>query len=202
MDAWTLAFAGSEGGLAFLAVFLLSGQRRVSRRQLCLPALPKVAQGTGRQRRRWQRRCLEELPGLLDILSLGLSAGLSFDASVELFCTRQDNELSSALRSAQFSWRGGFEKRSAALDKLAQELGSPAFGRFASAVEEALAFGSPLASVLEAQGRLLRDEERLAAEERIEKVPIKMLIPLGTLVVPAMLLAILGPLLGAQAQLI
>jgi tight adherence protein C len=48
----------------------------------------------------------------------------------------------------------------------------------------------------------LRDEERLAAEERIEKVPIKMLIPLGTLVVPAMLLAILGPLLGSQAQLI
>ena len=69
-------------------------------------------------------------------------------------------------------------------------------------MEEALAFGSPLASVLEAQGKLLRDEERLAAEERIEKVPIKMLIPLGTLVVPAMLLAILGPLLGSQAQLI
>ena len=34
-------------------------------------------------------------------------------------------------------------------------------------------------------------------QERIEKVPVKMLVPLGTLVVPAMLLAILGPLLSA-----
>lgn len=33
-------------------------------------------------------------------------------------------------------------------------------------------------------------------EEEVEKVPVKMLIPLGTLIVPAMLLAILGPLLG------
>jgi tight adherence protein C len=34
-------------------------------------------------------------------------------------------------------------------------------------------------------------------EEEIERVPVKMLIPLGTLIVPAMLLAILGPLLGS-----
>ena len=33
-------------------------------------------------------------------------------------------------------------------------------------------------------------------EEEIEKVPVKMLIPLGTLIVPAMLLAILGPLVA------
>ena len=34
-------------------------------------------------------------------------------------------------------------------------------------------------------------------EEEIERVPVKMLIPMGTLIVPAMLLAILGPLLGS-----
>jgi len=34
-------------------------------------------------------------------------------------------------------------------------------------------------------------------EEQIEKAPVKMLIPLGTLIVPAMLLAILGPLLSS-----
>ena len=31
----------------------------------------------------------------------------------------------------------------------------------------------------------------------MEEVPVKMLVPLGTLVVPAMLLAILGPLVAA-----
>ncbi len=36
----------------------------------------------------------------------------------------------------------------------------------------------------------------MAVEEQIEKAPVKMLIPLGTLIVPAMLLSILGPLLS------
>ena len=37
------------------------------------------------------------------------------------------------------------------------------------------------------------------SEEEIEQVPVKMLVPLGTLIVPAMFLAILGPLLGSVA---
>ena len=43
----------------------------------------------------------------------------------------------------------------------------------------------------------MRDEQRSEVEEEIERVPVRMLIPLGTLIVPAMLLAILGPLLGS-----
>ena len=39
-----------------------------------------------------------------------------------------------------------------------------------------------------------------APEEEIEKAPVKMLVPLGVLVVPAMLLAILGPLLASAAS--
>ena len=38
-------------------------------------------------------------------------------------------------------------------------------------------------------------------EEEIERVPVKMLIPLGTMIVPAMLLAILGPLLGSSLSM-
>ena len=43
----------------------------------------------------------------------------------------------------------------------------------------------------------MRDEQRSLVEEEIERAPVKMLVPLGTLIVPAMLLAILGPLLGS-----
>ena len=49
---------------------------------------------------------------------------------------------------------------------------------------------------LERQGEAIRDEQRSQVEEEIERVPVKMLVPLGTLIVPAMLVAILGPLLG------
>ncbi|MDO5106798.1 MAG: type II secretion system F family protein [Coriobacteriaceae bacterium] len=143
-----------------------------------------------------RRACLLQLPVLLDVLTLGLSAGLSFDASLELYCTRYDDALAHALAEAMVSWRIGLMTRSEALSQLARRLDIAALQRFASTVTEALAFGSPLAEVLEHQAQAIRDEHRSHVEEAIEKVPVKMLIPLGTLIVPAMLLAILGPLMG------
>jgi tight adherence protein C len=86
--------------------------------------------------------------------------------------------------------------REETLEGVAGRLDVAAVRRFASAVSEALAFGSPLARVLEQQADVLRDEQRSEVEEEIEKVPVKMLIPLGTLIVPAMLLSILGPLVA------
>ena len=95
------------------------------------------------------------------------------------------------------SWRIGARTREEALALLADELGVTALGRFATVVAEALAFGSPLAEALERQAQVMREEQRAQVEEAIEKVPVKMLVPLGTLIVPAMFLAILGPLLGS-----
>ncbi len=93
------------------------------------------------------------------------------------------------------------QQRDEALRKLSDDLGLGAMRRFSDAVSQALAFGSPLAAVLEQQAQAIRAEQRAEMEEQIEKVPVKMLIPLGTLIVPAMLIAILGPLLGSALTL-
>ena len=153
------------------------------------------------ERRRRSSEALRQMPDMLDVLTLGLSAGLSFDASLELYCDRCDNGLSHAFREALESWRMGVSTRDEALRRLSDELGIGALRRFADAVSQALAFGSPLAAVLEQQAQAIRDEQRSEMEERIEKVPVKMLIPMGTLSVPAMLIAILGPLLGSALTL-
>lgn len=160
-----------------------------------------VSQGGAWWRRRpsakaRRQRVLKQMPTFLDILTLGLSAGLSFDASMELYCKRYDCELSHLLSDAMLMWRMGAKGRGEALRGIADELDDPTFGRFAATVEEALTFGTPLSEALERQAQVIRDEQRAQTEERIEQVPVKMLIPLGTLIVPAMLLAILGPLLG------
>ena len=76
-----------------------------------------------------------------------------------------------------------------------------ASGWISGAVCEALAFGSPLADALEHQAASLREEQRSATQQRVEEAPVRMLIPLGTLVVPAMLLAILGPLLSGALSM-
>ena len=137
---------------------------------------------------------------MLDVVTLGLQAGLSFDSSLELYCQRYDNELAKVLSAALMSWRLGTASRDEALTGAARRLGVTSLERFAAVVSQALAFGSPLASTLERQAQAIRDEQRSQMEEEIERVPVKMLIPLGTLIVPAMLLAILGPLLGASLQ--
>ena len=94
-------------------------------------------------------------------------------------------------------WRIGDASRAVALRELGDELDLDAVRRFSMVVSESLSFGTPLADALEHQAQVMRDEQRSEVEEEIERVPVRMLIPLGTLIVPAMLLAILGPLLGS-----
>ena len=163
-----------------------------------LAALPAVR--AARERERLSRAsvaCEREMPELLDILALGLSAGLSFDASLELYCERRDGALSREVWEAMSLWRMGVMSRAEALAGLAGRVESPSLARFCASVIEALSFGAPLAQTLERQADTIRAEQRSRVEERIEQVPVRMLVPLGTLVVPAMLLAILGPLLSA-----
>ena len=143
-----------------------------------------------------RKSCLREMPEMIDILILGLSSGLSFDSALDLYCLRESGELSKELSNAHMIWKLGANTREEALNQMAARVGVPSLKSFATVVNEALTFGTPLAEILDRQASVLRDEQRSLLETEIEKIPIKMLIPLGTLIVPAMLLAILGPLLG------
>ncbi len=206
MDGFCVCLEAAASVGTFAGVFYGAGLH--SRAAVPSPRTPALADALNdlfpledfvrrRERARLREKVLEQMPSLLDIVTLGLSAGLSFDASLELYCSRYRTELGGELRKAMFSWHVGSMSRSDALEHLASELDVAALRRFSSAVSEALAFGSPLAHALERQAQVIRDEQRSEMEERIEKVPVKMLIPLGSLILPAMLLAILGPLLGA-----
>ena len=208
MDEASVVLVASVSVLALLGTFVLSGERWRLRAAPVHPMLAGVlgtAASLGPVRRaqeaevRARRRaeCLSELPVMLDVVTLGLSAGLSFDSSLELYCERYGSELSRLFSESMLSWRIGARSREEALSRVADEVGASALGRFAAVVSEALAFGTPLAEALEQQAQAIREEQRSQVEEEIEKVPVKMLVPLGTLIVPAMFLAILGPLLGS-----
>lgn len=211
MGGTTLALLGASG-LVFVATYLVSGSVRSrggsdgGRRMDAADALDELMGNLPlaaalRERARCQERradALRQMPTMLDVVTLGLSAGLSFDSSLELYCTRYDTELADAVREAMLTWRIGARSRTEALEALADDLDVSSLRRFSAAVSQALAFGSPLAQALEQQAQAIRDEQRAELEAEIERVPVKMLIPLGTLIVPAMLLAILGPLLGSS----
>ena len=141
--------------------------------------------------------CLDELPELIDVVVLGLSAGISFDAALGIYCERYDTMLSALLNDAMRSWQLGFKSRGQALSELARDLDVDAFTSFVDTVEESLQFGAPLARVLVEQGDAVNQRRTSEIEERIEKAPVKMIVPIATMVLPAMLLAILGPLFAS-----
>lgn len=182
---------GPDGPVGLLA-------RRVSDRVRGMAVVRRAAES--RELERTRRGCLGEMPEFLDIVTLGLSAGLSFDASVELYCSRYVTTTSKVFLESMRSWQIGLTSRAEALEELSVRLGSSALRSFSSAVSEALAFGTPLVGVLARQADAIRAEQRSQVEEQIEKAPVKMLVPLGTLIVPALLLAILGPLLSSALR--
>jgi tight adherence protein C len=58
-----------------------------------------------------------------------------------------------------------------------------------------------MAQALAAQAGAVREARRMDVEERIQKAPVKMLIPTSVLILPALILAILGPMLAPLAQI-
>ena len=157
--------------------------------------------GEARARSRDRSRCLDELPELIDVVALGMSAGISFDAALGIYCDKYDTMLAGELSDAMRSWELGLTTRSEALHVLAGRLDVPAFTTFVDTATESLAFGAPLTKALGEQAQAVRRARRADVQERIEKAPIKMLVPTGTLILPAMLLAVLGPLLASLSEL-
>ena len=87
------------------------------------------------------------------------------------------------------------------LQAVAHETGLRALEVFAVAVSQALELGAPLSETLEGQSREIRAAHRAEVERQIERAPVKLLIPTGTLILPALLLSILGPLLAAGGMM-
>ena len=58
-----------------------------------------------------------------------------------------------------------------------------------------LHFGTSLAESLESAAQEARGDYKAKREEQVAKAPVKMMLPTGTLILPAMLLLVLGPVL-------
>ncbi len=136
-----------------------------------------------------------DLPELLEVVALGVRSGLSFDRSFELYVEHFDSGLSRECAQAMRSWSLGLESREEALKALADSYASPFFTRVVSSIVRSLRFGTALGESLEQAAAEARSVHRSHVEERVAKAPVKMMIPTGTLILPAMLLLVLGPVL-------
>lgn len=149
-----------------------------------------------RQEIRARNQGLEkQLSEMIEVVSLGLRSGLSFDRSLEMYHDHFNTSLSRATSFAQKRWMTGLAIREVALRELADSYDSPLFTRLVGTIIRSLRFGSTLSSSLEASAVESRSIYKAKVEERVAKAPVKMLIPTGTLILPAMLILVLGPIL-------
>ena len=132
---------------------------------------------------------------MLEVVALGVRSGLSFDRSLQLYTGHFDDGLARECAAAQRSWEAGLATRQDALRALAQGYDNPLFSRTVSAIIRSLRFGTSLGEVLEQSAEQARAARKAQVEERVAKAPVKMMIPTGTLILPAMLLLVLGPVL-------
>ena len=135
------------------------------------------------------------MPRAVKRAQLGLRSGLSFDRGFALYGSHFDSDLARACVGAQHAWSLGLTNREDALRDLAASYDSPLFARVVENMVRSLRFGSSLAEGLESAAAEARAVHRAQVEERVAKAPVKMMVPTGTLILPAMLLLVLGPVL-------
>ncbi|MDO4501801.1 MAG: type II secretion system F family protein [Coriobacteriia bacterium] len=136
-----------------------------------------------------------ELPELLEVMGLGLRSGLSFDRCFALYHQHFPTPFARSCALAQQQWMLGLKSREQGLRDLAAAYDSVLLGRVVETMVRSLRFGTSLAESLESAAQEARADYKAQREEQVAKAPVKMMLPTGTLILPAMLLLVLGPVL-------
>jgi len=144
--------------------------------------------------------CMNDLPEMVDILSLALGAGLSIDQAFEWYLTSYDTPLAAEFRRAEQAYQVGMLSRMKAFEELAESLQEEAVLRFVNSLRQAFTLGSPLGPALDVLSQDVRKYRAVRIEERIAKTPVKILAPLGLCIVPAVLILLMGPIMTQVMQ--
>lgn len=146
------------------------------------------------------RRRLEmsaDFPMMLDLLRIGLGGGLGLPAAwatVAGSMKATSSALSEEMRRIEIEVGFGLEW-STALDRASARTGVHAFRSLGSLVAQSSRFGTELSKVLEVLSDSLRLEAMQSLEERAQVASVRLLVPLGALLLPATVLVLAGPLL-------
>ena len=96
---------------------------------------------------------------------------------------------------AMHRWGMGLATREEALRGIEAEYDSALLSRVIASMVRSMRFGTSVSATLEAVASDARDAYRSQLEERVAKAAVKMMLPVGTLILPAMLILVLGPVM-------
>ena len=142
-----------------------------------------------------------DLPDLLDLMTISVAAGLGLEQAMQVSCARFESPVCHELRLTLREMELGLSRHDA-LENMKLRTDIDDLVTFAVVLSQADALGLPIGRVLQAQADEMRDKRRQRAREKAAKVPVKILFPLALCFLPAIMIIVLGPIVGPdQARL-
>jgi len=139
----------------------------------------------------------QSLPNALDLLVVAVEAGLGFDAAM----TRVAYEISPVAPALadeftvlQLELQAGKDRSRAFLD-MVERSGVDEVASFANVVLQSVQFGTSISDALSSYATEMRVNRELRAQEKANKLPVKMSAILAGLMMPVLLIICLTPIL-------
>lgn len=149
------------------------------------------------QAQKRQESIQKSLPDFLDLLVICVEAGLGLDVAINKITNLKSVKTSAYLREelTRYTRDVGFGKaRKDALMDMAERTGLDDFNTIINAIVQAYEMGTSVASTLRVQSDSLRVKRLMKAEEKANKIPVKMVIPIYVFLFPAIFVCIFGPI--------
>lgn len=141
---------------------------------------------------RRQEELRKGLADALDMLTVCVEAGQGFDAAIQQVSRATTGPIAGEFARVLSEIQIG-RSRAEAFASLGERTSAPEVKNFVSALVQADRLGLPIAAVLREQTHNMRVVRRQRAEEKAQKVTVKILFPLIFCIFPALFIVIIGP---------
>ena len=141
---------------------------------------------------RRQEAVVKKLPDALDLMSICVDAGLTFNGAMQKVDEKWDDPLAREFGRTIYEMQLGKTRRQALKD-MADRVDVGDVTSFIAAIIQADQLGVGIGKVLRIQSEQMRIRRRQRAEEKAQQAPVKMLFPMVFLIFPSIFIVLLGP---------